>query len=69
MTNEKAEVLSTLDRLIEDLANNPDTWENPTLDRFLEAMRAWLKDSPMADRATPSWSLISDMLEAARIYE
>jgi hypothetical protein len=26
-----------------DLATNPDRWENPTLDRFLEAMGAWIE--------------------------
>src|SRR5215813_736040 len=27
-----------------DLATNPERWENPTLDRFREAMEAWIAD-------------------------
>ena len=26
-----------------DLATHPERWENPTLDRFLEAMEAWIE--------------------------
>jgi hypothetical protein len=51
-------------------------WENPTLDRYLEALAAWLTDlegwyahrqEPMPDQ--PDWSLVAQMLAAASVYE
>ena len=30
--------------LRQDLANNADAWENPTLDRYLEALAGWIAD-------------------------
>lgn len=62
-------VLQTLDRLQNDLENNAEEWENPTLARYLEAMRAWLADSQGKAPREPSWALISDMLDAASGYE
>jgi hypothetical protein len=59
-----------------DLLNNEDAWENPTLDRFLEALAAWIADMegyfknqnvPEPDR--PDWRLVGQMLFAASIYE
>jgi hypothetical protein len=53
-----------------------ESWENETLDRYLEALAAWLADSPgyFANRGEavpeePSWMLIANMLAAARTYE
>jgi hypothetical protein len=62
-------VLKTLDSLMEDLERNPGDWENPTLPRYLESMRAWLEASQRKSPREPSWDLIADMLEAAKIYE
>ena len=62
-------VLKMLDALMEDLERNPDGWENPTLPRYLESMRAWLEASQRKSPSEPSWDLIADMLEAAKIYE
>ena len=62
-------VLVTLDRLLDSLERQPDDWENPTLAQYLEAMRAWLHDSQRKPPRDPSWQLISDLLEAAKIYE
>ena len=62
--------------LREDLAANPGRWENPTLDRFLEAMKAWIEGmegyykntgQPPAD--APTWKTFGDILMAATIYE
>jgi hypothetical protein len=63
------DVLECLDQLLEDLEKNPDGWENPTLPRYLDAMRAWLEASQRKNPREPSWDLIIDMLEAAKIYE
>jgi hypothetical protein len=62
-------VLETLARLVDDLEEHPGDWENPTLPRYLDAMRAWLEASQRKSPREPSWDLIADMLEAARIYE
>jgi hypothetical protein len=59
-----------------DLAHNPEEWENPTLDRFLEAMAGWIEDAdgfyrnqglpaPSAD----AWRTVAQALSAARVYE
>jgi len=52
-----------------DLLANSDGWENATLERYLEAMRAWLKATVRIEKPAPSWDLIIRMLEAAKIYE
>jgi hypothetical protein len=60
----------------EDLAANPDEWENSNLADFLSAWSAWLHDSPgwfenRGEEAPeePSWKFIGEMLMAARVYE
>lgn len=52
-----------------ELRDKPDCWENPTLDRYLDGMAAWLGDSGKKHNQPPSWDLIVEMLEAAKIYE
>ena len=42
-------------------------WENPTLDRFLEAMHAWAVDASLPEQ--PSWALIAQLLVAGKMYE
>ena len=63
------DVISTLEALRNDLQEHPDHWENPSLERYLEAMQAWLSafGGRLGDK--PSWKLISEMLEAAKFYE
>jgi hypothetical protein len=55
--------------LILDLQQRKDTWENPTLDRYLEAMAAWLDSAKNKQIKEPSWELIGDMFKAGKIYE
>ena len=43
--NSKTDLVQFVARLRADLTENPDAWENPTLDRFLEAMAAWVAAS------------------------
>ena len=69
MSATRNDVLKTLDALLDDLSTNEESWENPTLERYLEAMRAWLSDSGKKQDQPPSWEFISDMLKAAKIYE
>lgn len=62
--------------LARDLQENSRDWENVSLDRFLGAMAAWVRDmdeyykntgQPIPD--TPTWRTFADILFAARVYE
>jgi hypothetical protein len=62
--------------LRQDFLDNPDTWENDTLQRCLDALAAWIndmdgyfqnRDEPIPSQ--PSWQLIGQMLIAASMYE
>ncbi len=62
--------------LSKDLHDNPQSWENVTLDRFLEAIGAWVEDmdgyylnqgKPVP--LQPDWKTIGDILMAAKMYE
>jgi len=64
-----------VEQLIIDLKQNPDNWENNTLESFLESMSAWVNSlegfylnqgsqSPRID-----WKFIGQLLLASRIYE
>lgn len=63
-------------RLRDDLKNHPEEWENRDLDRFLEAMSAWVDDmegyfanqgEPVPSR--PEWHTLAEILVAAKRYE
>ncbi len=63
-------------KLRKDLLDHPDKWENVTLERYLEAMAAWVRSSDgyylhvgqkIEERGT--WKLFADILIAASIYE
>lgn len=63
------DAVKTLEALIESLQANPDEWENPTLERYLDAMAAWLNSAKLREVREPSWELFCQALEAAKIYE
>lgn len=65
----REDVLKTLDDLLHDLSRDPDSWENSTLERYLEAMHAWIDGYGKKYDPPPSWEFIINMLEAAKIYE
>jgi len=65
----REDVITTIQNLLADLKANPDSWENATLERYLDAMAAWLEGSGKKYNQPPSWDLIIEMLEAAKIYE
>jgi hypothetical protein len=59
-----------------DLVTDNERWENPTLDRYLEAFAAWCADMPgyfkNQGRVTPDqpdWNLVAQMMIAASLYE
>ena len=55
----------------------PDEWENPTLDRFLEALSGYLTDlhgwcrncAPDVDPEQAQWRLFAVALAGAAVYE
>jgi hypothetical protein len=77
--NNRGDLAELISLLREDLHNNPDDWENHTLDHFLEAMEAYTRGVDKyykfnkipvdADAASPQWQVFADILLGARIYE
>ena len=81
--HEKIDLIKTKDDLADfleslrgELSSSPGDWENKTLDRYLEAMEAWIRSMDYAYRnmgkdfpEQPSWKMIADILYAAKIYE
>ena len=72
----RAELAGFIDQLADSFVEQPEVWENDTLERFLRAWSAWLGDMDgfFLNRgedvpAEPSWQLIAQMLLAARVYE
>lgn len=72
----KEEFAAFVAQLREDLLKKPEEWENPTLDRFLEAMAAWVSasDGLFRNIGEPypedvNWSFFAAVLLAARVYE
>lgn len=62
--------------LVRDLHENPDSWENNSLERFLEALSAWVEDMDgyyihqnKSVPKQPDWKVIGDILMASKIYE
>jgi hypothetical protein len=74
---DRKEFIAFLEKLHEDYLSNSEEWENPTLDRFLEAMVAYAKDiqgyydnsNQKIGANDASWQIFSDILEGAKIYE
>ena len=71
----REEFSSFVRALQSDLIHNAHTWQNGSLDSFLEAMAAWVDDmdgyyrnktGPMVE---PSWTVFAHILAAARLYE
>jgi len=65
-----------IERLRDDLVDNPDAWENNTLESYLEALAAFVRDAegyyqnrdaPMPNAET--WKTIAEVLTAAKMYE
>jgi hypothetical protein len=59
-----------------DLAAHAEQWENPDLDRYLRALAAVVEDLDggfmnrgEAVPTEPSWGLVAELLDTAKIYE
>jgi len=72
----KDDLADFIEALKDDFVKNSAEWENPTVDKFLEAMAAWVRSMDNYYRNTgktsvvsPTWSVFADILSAAKIYE
>ena len=65
----REDVIATIEEILVDLKANPDSWENPSIERYLDAMGRSLEGYGNKHNPQPSWDLIIQMLEAAKIYE
>jgi hypothetical protein len=69
------DLIAVVTSLRSNLIERPEEWENGTLERFLDAMAAWLSAFPQSyvntDHAVPDpdWRFVADVLRAARVYE
>ncbi len=72
----REDLVSFIHALIGDLRQNPDGWENPTLEAYLQALAAWVNDmdgyylnrsEPVPEQ--PTWQTMGDILMGARVYE
>ncbi|HYZ52125.1 MAG TPA: hypothetical protein VE733_01245 [Streptosporangiaceae bacterium] len=70
------DVAQIVQRMLSDLLAHPDEWENPALDRFLEALAASLEALPdaYANRGeqfpkSPTWETPAEALVMASGYE
>lgn len=54
-------------------ADGADEWENPTLERYFDALAGFadarIADEPIASQETASWRLFAEILAAATGYE
>ena len=81
--HEKVDAVTTRDDLAsfvtalkDDLITHGSDWENPDLERFLEAMSAWVFSMENAYKnlgkevpVQPSWKAFAEILLAAKVYE
>ena len=72
----RADLVEYIAALQRDLVTHPDPWENPTLERYLDALSRWtadmdgaFKNRGLATPDEPTWRLIAQKLLAASMYE
>jgi hypothetical protein len=76
VTNRKTFV-RFIDLLRQDLVDNPETWENKTLDNFLDALSAYAEDiqgyydntKQDVNANEANWQTFADILRGASVYE
>lgn len=72
----KEDLSRFIGELIKDLKNNTETWENLSLENYLEAMQSWLEDMEgweenfnIDTSKINTWELIGTILLASKMYE
>ena len=72
----KQDFLTFLGLYIQDFRDNIDSWENTTIDTFLEGMESWVEDMegyyenmhlPVPENV--DWKTFANILYAAKMYE
>lgn len=68
---DKQDFLDFLDALKKDFAANRETWENQSIDNFLDAIHAWVSDYHNDDInfENPDWKTIAAMFYMGKMYE
>lgn len=72
----RAELVAIVRELREDYLRRGHEWENANLDRFLQALAAWMDDAPrwygnLGKELPPDgdWTFLARALRAAVVYE
>jgi len=72
----KKELIAFIKALRNDFKSNKDSWQNWTLEAYLESMEAWLNDGDGLLMNTgkkieelSKWELVATILYAGKIYE
>lgn len=70
------DLVAFIQALSNELKSHPETWENPDLSSFLNAMAAWVQDmdgyylnQKKEFSEDQSWKTFAEILYSARIYE
>ncbi len=67
-----SDLASFIGRLTVHLKEEPDSWENPTLSRYLRAMNRWMATAATAPgrvgNEVPTWSEVASMLIASSTF-
>jgi hypothetical protein len=72
----REDLVRFLEEFSADYRRDPGSWENHTLDRFLDALTSWVEDmdgfylnrgEPLPVK--PDWKIFAHMLMGAAIYE
>jgi hypothetical protein len=72
MSQKKPGVETAIDgirELRESLRKNPESWQNDTLEAYLEATEAWLEATKNRAPEVPSWEYVAGLFGVGRIYE
>jgi hypothetical protein len=71
-----ADVAQVVEQMLTDMRSHPTEWENPTLDRFLDALAASLEALPQLHTnrgetlpTQPTWKILAELLVTASGYE
>ncbi len=74
--NSKEDFIEFINLLVKDLKNNPNEWENKSLESYLKAISSWTEDMdgyyinhnlPIPSKV--EWKVFATILIAAKIYE
>jgi len=72
----KEDLANFIEALRDDFLHNSAGWENPTIDKYLDAMAAWVRSMDNYYRHVgegppiqPTWRTIGHILSAAKVYE